>query len=163
LDLILSGKSRVQLENDTLRVGLTNEKDLPLAITMATQPGLLILFHSDQPVATGQIMPADAVEIFSGASIANASTSRDLATGWWSVSITLNSTGKTKLAEYTQAHIGAYLVIARDDRVISSPQVNAAITGGQAVIESNFDQASARILAAQINSGAMPVPLKVMK
>ena len=59
--------------------------------------------------------------------------------------------------------MGAYLVIVRDDQVISAPKVNSAITGGQAEIAGNFDKASAQMLAAQINSGAMPVPLKIAK
>jgi preprotein translocase subunit SecD len=160
---ILSGRSTVTLESNALRVGLSNEKDLPLAIEMATQPGLLFFFHSDSPVAAGQPMPAGATVIFTGANIAKASASLDSHTGWWSISITLTPEGKTKLADYTQAHVGAYLVIARDNQVISAPQVNAAITGGQAIIAGNFDKTSAQVLAAQINSGAMPVPLKVVK
>jgi preprotein translocase subunit SecD len=163
LHAILSGRSTVTLENNALRLGLSNEKDLPLAIEMATRPGLLYFFHSDSPVATGQPMPAGATLIFTGANIAKASTSRDSNTGWWSISITLTPEGKTKLADYTQAHVGAYLVIARDGQVISAPKVNAAITGGQAVIAGNFDETAARILAAQNNSGAMPVPLKLAK
>jgi SecDF, P1 head subdomain len=160
---VLSGRSTVTLENNTLRVGLSNEKDLPLAIEMATQPGLLFFFHSDTTVAAGQPMPAGATVIFTGANIAKASTRQDSNSGWWSIAITLTPEGRTKLADYTQAHVGAYLVIARDNQVISAPKVNAAITGGQAVIAGNYDKTSAQMLAAQINSGAMPVPLKVAK
>lgn len=160
---ILSGRSTVTLESNALRVGLSTEKDLPLAIEMATRPGLLYFFHSDSPVEAGQPMPAGATLIFTGANIAEASARLDSNTGWWSISITLTPEGRTKLADYTQAHVGAYLVIARDNQVISAPKVNAAITGGQAVIAGNFDKASAQMLAAQINSGAMPVPLKLVK
>ena len=160
---ILSSRSTVMLESNALRVGLSNEKDLPLAIEMATLPGLLYFFHSDSPVEAGQPMPAGATPIFTGANIAEASARLDSNTGWWSISITLTPEGRTKLADYTQAHVGAYLVIVRDNQVISAPKVNAAITGGQAVIAGNFDKASAQMLAAQINSGAMPVPLKIAK
>jgi preprotein translocase subunit SecD len=134
-----------------------------LAIQMATQPGLLVFFHSETPIETGQTMPAGAMVIITGADVAMASASLDTNTGWWSVSITLTAHGTAKLADYTQAHVGAYLVIARDGRVISAPKVNSAITGGQAVIQGNFDKTAAQILAIQVNSGAIPVPLKVAK
>ncbi len=160
---ILSGRSTVTLESNALRVGLSNEKDLPLAIEMATHPGLLHFFHSETPIETGQPMPAGAALIFTGANIAEASARLDSNTGWWSVAITFTPEGTTKLADYTQAHVGAYLVIVRDDQVISAPRVNAAITAGRAEIAGSFDKASAQILAAQINSGAMPVPLKMIK
>ena len=160
---MLSGKSSVQLENGALRVGLTNEKDLPLAITLATQPALLRFFHSDTPVAAGEPIPANALIIFSGADIADASASLDMTTNRWVISLTFTPQGRLELADYTQAHIGSYLVIARDDRVLSAPKVNSAIPGGKAVIDTDFDQVTARIFAAQIKSGAMPVPLVLVK
>ena len=78
---VLSGRSTVTLENNALRLGLSNEKDLPLAIEMATQPGLLYFFHSDTPVETGQPMPAGAALIFTGANIAEASARLELEHG----------------------------------------------------------------------------------
>jgi hypothetical protein len=159
----LTGKSNVQVDQNTLRVGLANPNDLSAAIGLATGSGLLNFFHSDTYMQEGQAIPASATSILTGADIARAKASREPTTGQWMIEVTMNSAGKTKLAEYTGSHVGAFLVIAQDNRVISSPKVNAAITGGSAVIQGNFDQAAADLLAIMLNSGALPVPLKVVK
>jgi preprotein translocase subunit SecD len=159
----LKGKSLVQVEQNALRVGLSNQEDLPTAITLATQAGLLTFFHSDAFMEIGLPVPANPTVIMTGADIAQAKALRDPNYDQWEVEIRLNPQSKARLASYTSSHVGAFLVIAQDNRVISSPRVNAAITGGSAVIQGIFDQTSAELLAAVLNSGALPVPLRVKK
>jgi hypothetical protein len=163
LAAFLSGKSVVQVENAVLRVGLANENDLPTAIALATEPGQLVFFHSDTILAAGAPLPANPTVILTGADIIQAKASLDSTTNQWGIEFKLSPAGKTRLAEYTAAHVGAYLVIALDGQVISAPRINAAITGGSAVIQADFDQATAGLLAAVLTSGALPVPLKVVK
>lgn len=46
--------------------------------------------------------------------------------------------GALKLARLTKAHIGELLAIVIDGRVTMVPRIDAAITGGEALIHNNF-------------------------
>lgn len=63
----------------------------------------------------------------------------------------------------TKRNIGKPLGIFLDDLLISAPIVQEAITGGQAVISGNFTLEEAKKLAISINSGALPVPVKLIE
>lgn len=47
-----------------------------------------------------------------------------------------------------------------DDKCISAPSVNSAITDGECVIEGKFTYDSAKALADKINAGSIPFDLK---
>lgn len=72
--------------------------------------------------------------------------------GKWVVSFSLDSEGTAAFAEATANNIGKQLSIYVDDKLISSPTVNSAITGGSGVIEGSFTAESAQELATQIES-----------
>lgn len=80
--------------------------------------------------------------------------------GKWVVSFSLDSEGTAAFAEATANNIGKQLSIYVDDKLISSPTVNSAITGGSGVIEGSFTAESAQELATQIESGALPLTLQ---
>jgi len=83
------------------------------------------------------------------------------ATSGWVVSFQLTSDGGQRLQRYTTDHIDQYMPILLDKKVVSSPSIRSTISSdGQ--ITGRFTQASAQALAAQINSGSLPVPLKVV-
>ena len=79
----------------------------------------------------------------------------------WVVQLKLNDSGKDAFATATtaQASSGGYISIWMDDTCISSATVNDAITTGEAVISGNFTAESAKQLADQITSGALPFSL----
>ena len=77
------------------------------------------------------------------------------------VSFTLKSEGAKLFADYTTAHVGEYLAIVLDGRVISSPVINGPIDKGQGMIEGSFTVDSANVLATQLRYGALPVPFKI--
>lgn len=67
-----------------------------------------------------------------------------------------------KFAQYTTSHVGQYLCIVLDKEVISCPQIQEAITGGNGRITlGNATYQEARGLAIQLHYGALPVPLRV--
>lgn len=79
----------------------------------------------------------------------------------WLVSLTLTSEGTEKFAEATSRlyQEGGVISIWMDDSCISYPRVSAVITDGHATISGSFDADSAKKLADQINSGALPFKL----
>lgn len=83
------------------------------------------------------------------------------------VMLELTSSGASKFSDVTTrlAPSKGTISIWMDDKMISSPQVNQAITNGRAKISGSasnpFTADSARKLANQINSGALPFALTV--
>jgi preprotein translocase subunit SecD len=78
------------------------------------------------------------------------------------VAFQLNSDGTKIFGDFTKAHIGQILGIALDKVVISAPSINNAITSGSGTITGNFTRAEADKLTVQLQSGSLPVPLKVI-
>ena len=56
-----------------------------------------------------------------------------------------------------------YVVITRENKVLSSTLVSSAYVRGQLEIVGEFDKANAEILATQLNSGHLRVQLVVVK
>jgi preprotein translocase subunit SecD len=81
--------------------------------------------------------------------------------GKYQVSFKLTDHGKQIWADYTSSHVGQYLGIVLDNKVISAPVINTAITEGQAVIQGSFTLDSANALAIQLRYGSLPVPFVV--
>ncbi|MFZ5974897.1 MAG: protein translocase subunit SecD [Bacillota bacterium] len=77
------------------------------------------------------------------------------------VDFTLDDAGTKAFADATTelAGTGKSISITLDGKVISSPTVNQAITGGNGYIEGNFSKESAQELAMQIESGSLPIEL----
>lgn len=80
--------------------------------------------------------------------------------GGWQVSFTLNSEGNETFANFTGANIGQPMAIVLDGEVLSSPTIQARISGTGS-ITGQFTRAEAEALAIQLRYGALPVPLEV--
>ena len=79
------------------------------------------------------------------------------------VAFTLNKDGAKVFAEMTAANIGRQLSIYLDDELLISPTVQSAITGGSGVINGMGTETRAKTIAAQIQSGALPLDLTQQK
>ncbi len=79
----------------------------------------------------------------------------------WLVALKLTDEGTKKFSEATARlyETGDVISIWMDDTCISYPRVSAVITDGNATISGSFDADSAKKLADQINSGALPFKL----
>jgi preprotein translocase subunit SecD len=83
--------------------------------------------------------------------------------GQYSVDFTLKDTASKMFGEYTSSHIGDYLAIVLDDKVISTPTINSAITEGKGQISGNYTQQTANDLMIQLKYGSLPIPFKVVQ
>ncbi len=79
------------------------------------------------------------------------------------VNIQFDSEGGQKFARMTQQNVGKLFAIVLDGKVISAPRINEAILGGSSQISGSFTVESANQLAIALNSGALPVDLKVVE
>jgi len=101
--------------------------------------------------------------VMTGADLRTVQVQRNPQSGRFEIAFQLSSNGAKIFADFTSAHIGQILAIVIDKRVISTPRIDAAITGGQGVISGDFDSESANNLAIQLRYGSLPVPLKVVE
>jgi len=76
------------------------------------------------------------------------------------VTLKLNKEGTKAFSEATKEFIGQVIQIKLDDKVISSPNVQSQITGGEAVITGMADLEEAGNLSMLIRGGALPVQLE---
>ena len=79
------------------------------------------------------------------------------------VSITFNTTGARRFGRVTQENVNKPFAIILDDKVLSAPNINEPILGGQAQISGNFTVESANQLAVSLASGKLPVKLNVIE
>lgn len=81
------------------------------------------------------------------------------------VAITLDREGAQKFADLTGRYVLTQqpLPIVLDGEILVAPVPQQAIYDGEAVITGNFDLEEARQLAILLQSGSLPIPLKVME
>ena len=82
--------------------------------------------------------------------------------GAYVVQFTLTKEGAAIFADYTGRYIGQELSIYLDGELVSSPTVQSVIPNGQGIIEVG-DKLGAETLAAQIQSGALPMEITQQK
>lgn len=83
-------------------------------------------------------------------------------TGLPQVALEFNNEGKKLFAEITRRNVGKPLAVFLDSQPISIPTVQQAIEGGNAVISGDFSLQEAKLLAQRLNTGALPVPIKIL-
>lgn len=113
------------------------------------------------PAATQATTDTVYVTLMTGAALNDATVGADQL-GKPVIDFTLTSAGSKTFGDFTAKHIGDFLAIVLDKRVISAPRINGAISDrGQ--ISGNFTNQSANDLALQLRYGSLPVPLKVVQ
>jgi preprotein translocase subunit SecD/SecD/SecF fusion protein len=104
--------------------------------------------------------------ILTGSNVVNATTAaqKDDTTGdyEWVVSLEFDDEGTEAFATATSSlyESNGSISIWMDDQMISAPTVNSVISDGKCIIEGSFTYDSAKTLADQINSGALPFSLE---
>ncbi|MFA5789337.1 MAG: peptidylprolyl isomerase, partial [Candidatus Gracilibacteria bacterium] len=78
------------------------------------------------------------------------------------VSITFTEEGATLFEQLTEKNVGKRIAIFVGGSLISAPNVNEKISGGQAQITGNFTIEEAQNLARDLNTGAIPAPVELV-
>ena len=113
-------------------------------------------WDSENKVATKYLLSASMIE---GTELDSAAAVIPQQQVNYVVSLDFNGEGTKKFAEISQALVGTekQFAVVLDGQVLSAPTMDALITNGQAQIEGNFTQASAKSLATSLKFGALPV------
>lgn len=139
----------LSLIGKTAQLDFREEVVLPPEATMAAQLDPTILFGGKTGL-TGRYLKKSQV-VF------------DQNTSAVQVGLEFNNEGAKLFEEITRRNVGKRLAIFLDNFLISAPVVNEAIVGGKAVISGSFDLEAAKELSKQLNSGALPVPIRVIQ
>ncbi len=79
------------------------------------------------------------------------------------VNFRFNSQGARRFGDATSRNIGKRFAIVLDNKIISAPVIQSAITGGSGQISGNFTIESANDLAVLLRAGALPAKLTVQE
>jgi preprotein translocase subunit SecD len=79
------------------------------------------------------------------------------------VNIRFNAAGARRFGRVTQENVNKPFAIILDDKVLSAPNINEPILGGQAEISGSFTVETANQLAVSLASGKLPVKLNVIE
>ncbi|MFL6726501.1 MAG: protein translocase subunit SecD [Sphingomicrobium sp.] len=79
------------------------------------------------------------------------------------INIKFNSAGARRFGRTTQENVGKPFAIILDDKILSAPNIESPILGGNAQITGSFTVQSAHDLAVSLASGKLPVKLNVIE
>jgi protein-export membrane protein SecD len=79
------------------------------------------------------------------------------------VNFRFDTKGARDFAKATRENVGGRLAILLDNKVLTAPTINTAITGGSGQITGGFSSQEAKDLSMMLRAGALPAPLIVME
>lgn len=100
---------------------------------------------------------------FTGADFARAKPDFDANSGRPIISFETKPEAAQKFGDITTRLVGKPLAIFLDNAVISAPIVQNPITGGSGIITGQFTTEETRVLSNLLNSGSLPVPIKLIE
>jgi preprotein translocase subunit SecD len=173
--IVAEGANRIAVEVPGLQnpqelkesLGKTAKLEFRMVVDTVVQPGQALPLGTQLlPYAEGGKGATILVKrraILGGSDLANASAGKKPEDNRDIVNFSFNGEGGRTFARITQENIGKRFAIVLDGVVISAPTINTAILGGSGYIEGNFTAESANTLAVELNSGALPITLKVIE
>ncbi len=123
---------------------------------------ILAVIGTATPPTTEQLQSLYTDTGLTGRYLERAQIAFDQTYGRPEVAIQFNSEGAKLFEDITRENTGKQLAIFLDGNIISAPLINYVITGGSAVISGNFNPEEARLLARDLNYGALPVPIELI-
>ena len=79
------------------------------------------------------------------------------------VGFSFDTLGAKQFGDATRDNVGRIFAIILDEKVISAPRIESAITGGNGIITGSFSVQSAQDLALLLRAGALPAPVTYLE
>lgn len=138
------------------------EADPNMALACQAPIGSEAMPYADPADGTGCVIVQRRVMV-SGDQLANAQQGFDQRTGQVTVNLTFDGVGGREFGRVTQENVGRPFAILLDGEVLSAPNINEPILGGNAQISGSFSVQSANELAIALRSGRLPIELAVIE
>ncbi len=139
------------LGDEGIRVEIPDVTDTALVLELIGEPALL------------EFTTPDGTVFMTGDAVSSAEPAFDPQTGEYVIQFKLNKSGTELFKDMTTQYVGQILYILLDGEVILAPHVNEPITTGSGSITGMGSQEDAAKIAAQIQSGALPLVLTQQK
>jgi preprotein translocase subunit SecD len=127
-----------------------------VAATGRAPPGSVILPQPDNPGEPFVVVKRRA--LVAGENLVDAQVGFDQ-TGKPAIDFRFDGSGARRFGQATSDNVGKRFAIILDEKVISAPVIQTAITGGSGQITGGFTQEAAAELAGLLRAGALPAPL----
>ncbi len=140
-----------RLGDEGIRVEIPDVTDTAFVLELIGEPALL------------EFTTPDGVTFMTGDAVSSAEPGFNPETGEYIINFKLNRDGAELFKQMTTNHVGQVLYILLDGEVLLAPHVNEPITTGSGSITGMASWESASKIAAQIQSGALPLVLTQQK
>lgn len=150
----------VKEKNISLSSAAQNPELLPKEILSLFPTGYVLL-----PGKGGAFFLVKSTPELTGATLKNAKVQFGGNTGFGypEVGIEFNEEGASIFSRVTETNINRNLAIVLDGIVQSAPVIRTRIPDGRAVIEGQFSEEDAKLLATVLRAGALPAPVKIIE
>jgi preprotein translocase subunit SecD len=151
-----------------LTVDLPGVSDVNQAIDLIGRTAQLS-FRGENTVITSATSSATFSEAFpydtgiNGAHLIKASVEISPSNSEPQVALEFNAEGTKLFAKATTDYLHHRIAIFLDEVPVTYPVVDSVIPDGKAVISGSFDIQTAKTLAAQLNAGALPLPITLIQ
>jgi preprotein translocase subunit SecD len=150
-------------------VELAGIQDTSAALKLIGQTAKLSFREEASPSAQTATMAALLYQDFqketdlSGSDLARATAGFNPNTGEPVVNLEFSADGAKKFEEITRKNLNRRVAIFLDDQLLMAPVVQSVISQGKAFISGQFTVAQTKEMAALLNSGALPAPVRVIE
>ncbi len=138
------------LGDDGIRVEIPDVTDTAYVLELIGEPALL------------EFTDPQGVTFMTGEMVSSAEPGMDQF-GQYVINFRLNKQGAKLFGDMTAQNVGRVLYILLDGEILLAPKVNEAITSGEGSISGMASREEAAKIAAQIQSGALPLVLTQQK
>src|SRR5207245_10178639 len=140
------------------------DEQAPLAAVNAVLPNNSVLMHGRNVGGTGEdsVYIVARVAAVAGHDLREARVGRSANTNLPEVNFFLTAEGGRRFSNFTSQHVGDYLGVVLDNKVMEVAVIKSQI-GGTGVIEGRFTDQQAKDLALILNSGALPASIKYLQ
>ena len=140
------------------------DEQAALAAVNGVLPDNSVLMHGKNIGASGEdaVYVISRVSAVAGHDLREARVGRSSQTGQPEVNFFLTAEGGRRFANFTGQHVGDYLAVVLDNKVMEVAVIKSEI-GDSGVIEGRFTDQQAKDLALILNSGALPAGIKYLE
>jgi preprotein translocase subunit SecD len=148
-------------QNYRITVDLPGVTDVSEAVALIGRTAQLTFKEQAEKEATTTPTLVDSG--LTGKHIKKATVAFDQQNGQPQVALSFSAEGSKLFAEVTKRNVGKPVAIVIDNTLISAPVVQQEIIDGNAVITGSFTTDEAKKLAIAINSGALPLSVRLIE
>ncbi len=161
---IMQSTAMLEIRQAMNNGAIFKDEQAALAAVNGVLPDNSVLMHGKSQSASGEdvVYIISRVSAVAGHDLREARVGRNSQTSQPEVNFFLTAEGGRRFANFTSQHVGDYLAVVLDNKVMEVAVIKSEI-GDSGVIEGGFTDQKAKDLALILNSGALPAGIKYLE